>query len=128
MLDLWRRAGAEPTRTDDPAALATLVARDPGALLLARDPDGVPVGSVIAGFDGWRGALYRLAVDPAWRRRGLGRALVAAGEIRLARLGVRRLAIVVAPDGPLGFWTALGYTPQPGLHRLVLALGPGGRA
>ena len=40
-------------------------------------------GTVIASWDGWRGAMYRLAVLPSLRRRGIAAALVDEGERRL---------------------------------------------
>jgi 4-hydroxy-3-methylbut-2-enyl diphosphate reductase len=49
-------------------------------LLLAEDDDGRILGSVIAGFDGWRAHVYRMAVDPDVRKGGVGRALVAAAK------------------------------------------------
>src|ERR1700722_20552551 len=70
VLAFWRET-AEPTSTDSADALAGLLRRDPGALLVA-EADGEIVGSVIAGWDGWRGSGYRLAVGPDRRRRGLG--------------------------------------------------------
>jgi ribosomal protein S18 acetylase RimI-like enzyme len=82
VLALWSRSGAEPTRTDDLASLRTLSGRDPGSLLVAVD-DGDLVGSVIAGWDGWRGSVYRLVVDPTRRHRGIGTRLVRAAEHRL---------------------------------------------
>jgi GNAT superfamily N-acetyltransferase len=71
---LWRAAESVPTATDTKDALAALLARDPGSLLIA-ETDGVVVGSLIAAWDGWRGSFYRLAVDPGWRRRGIAIAL-----------------------------------------------------
>ncbi len=59
-----------------------LLERDPSALLVAELGDQL-VGSVIAGWDGWRGHLYRLAVHPDRSREGVGRALLVAAESRL---------------------------------------------
>src|SRR5580658_191069 len=92
VLDFWQES-ALPTSTDSADALRALLDRDPGALILAEN-GGAVVGSVIAGWDGWRGAIYRLAVDPAFRRQGLGRRLLGAAETRLAALGARRLHAV----------------------------------
>jgi ribosomal protein S18 acetylase RimI-like enzyme len=73
-----------------------LCVHDPEALIAAESEDEI-VGSVIAGFDGWRGNLYRLAVHPKLRRQGLARALVAEAEGRLAARGAKRItALVVA--------------------------------
>lgn len=113
VLDLWRLAEAEPGHTDDVASLALLLRRDPEALLLADD-GGVVVGSVIAGWDGWRGAVYRLAVAPSHQRRGLGRRLLHAAEDRLRRVGAVRLAAVVVETDPraTAFWRSTGWSEQ----------------
>ena len=113
VLGFWRRAG-DPTPTDSPVALRLLLDRDPEALLLAEDERGI-VGTLIAAWDGWRGSLYRLAVDPERRRAGIATALVRAGEERLRGLGAVRLtAIVVEGDAVAGaLWEAVGYERRP---------------
>jgi ribosomal protein S18 acetylase RimI-like enzyme len=100
--------------------LRALVRRDRGALIVAEE-DGRVVGSVIAGWDGWRGAIYRLAVGPSLRRRGLGQALLGAAEERLAGLGARRMhAIVVeSNDDAVAFWTASDWGHQAGQLRFA---------
>jgi ribosomal protein S18 acetylase RimI-like enzyme len=110
VLRLWREADTVASSTDDPSALRVLIGRDGDALLIA-DVDGSPVGTVIVGWDGWRANLYRLAVVPSWRRRGIGTALVRAGEERLRGLGARRAAAVVVSehDHAASFWQTVGY-------------------
>jgi len=119
VLKLWQDA-AEPTSTDSAEALAELLRHDPGALVVA-ETDGRIVGSVIAAWDGWRGAIYRLAVDPEHRRRGLGQSLLRAAEERLAALGGRRLhAIVVeANTNAVAFWDATDWEHQAGQLRFA---------
>ena len=97
--------------------LVRLVDEQPGALLVA-EVDGVLAGSLIAVWDGWRANLYRLAVAPDYRRRGLGQALVLEAGRRLRERGVRRVSLyVVAADEPaLAFWESLkswGVLPDP---------------
>jgi ribosomal protein S18 acetylase RimI-like enzyme len=124
VLELWRRADATAGATDDEPSLSALLGRDPGALLLA-EADGLAVGSLIAAWDGWRGGLYRLAVLPEHRRRGIARRLVAAGEARLRELGARRVtALADGGDGVAAeFWTAVGYEPDGRSVRRVKNLG-----
>ncbi len=119
MLRFWLEA-AEPTSTDSAEALAGLLRRDPGALLLAEQ-DGRILGSVIAGWDGWRGSIYRLAVSPGQRRSGLGQMLLGAAEDRLRELGARRLhAIVVgSSDLAVAFWNATDWEQQRGQLRFA---------
>jgi ribosomal protein S18 acetylase RimI-like enzyme len=111
VLTLWRDAGAEESVTDDEPGIAGLIARDPEALLLAEDGQGRLIGSLVAGWDGWRGHLHRLAVVPDHRRRGVATALVRHGERRLVALGARRIAAIVVDghEDALRFWEAAGY-------------------
>jgi ribosomal protein S18 acetylase RimI-like enzyme len=112
VLAFWRDV-AEPTTTDDADGVAALLTRDPGALLVAES-SGRIVGTVIAAWDGWRGSVYRIAVDPAHRREGLGRRLLHEAEQRLRGLGARRMhAIVVGTDEQaVGFWRASDWEYQ----------------
>jgi len=120
VLELWRRADAAPSVSDDEAGVGALLERDPQALLVAVD-DGVLIGTLIAGFDGWRGTLARLAVDPAQRRRGVATALLTAGEARLRRLGARRSSAIVIESHAeaVGFWNAAGYARDGRVARFV---------
>jgi ribosomal protein S18 acetylase RimI-like enzyme len=113
VLKLWQVADAEPTHTDDIGSLQRLLAFNPEALLVAQAGDEL-VGSVIAGWDGWRGSIYRLAVAPQHRRRGLARQLVQAAVTRLRAAGAVRLqAIVVETDDrAVAFWSATGWDRQ----------------
>ncbi|MFB6887754.1 GNAT family N-acetyltransferase [Kitasatospora sp. NPDC056327] len=117
VLALWARAARGTSITDDAGGVAALLARDPDCLLVAvrSDDPSVLLGTVIAGWDGWRCHLYRLAVDPGHRRRGIGAALLAAAERRFAELGGRRADAMVLDDNLLGHrtWQAAGYGPQP---------------
>lgn len=120
VLDLWRLADAEPTHTDDHHSLQRLIAHQPGALIVA-DAGPQLVGSVIAGWDGWRGSIYRLAVAPAVRRSGLGRRLVAEAERRLSAMGAVRLQAIVVEtnDRATAFWQASGWEQQTARLRFV---------
>ena len=56
------------------------------------------MGSVIAGWDGWRGSIYRLAVGAGPAPSGLGQALLRAAEDRLPTSG--RAACTRSSSGP----------------------------
>ncbi|MEU8925923.1 GNAT family N-acetyltransferase [Kitasatospora sp. NPDC048545] len=126
LLALWARAAKGASITDDEAGVAALLARDPACLIVATPADDprTLLGTVIAGWDGWRCHLYRLAVDPEHRRRGIGAALLAAAEERFAALGGRRADAMVLDDNALGHrtWQAAGYAPEPQWSRWVKPL------
>lgn len=123
VLAFWRLAAEGTDRVDDRPAVERLLARDPDALVLALVGDEV-VGSLISGWDGWRGSLYRLAVHPDHRRAGVARALVEAGEQRLRDLGAFRAdaMVLVANTGAHPAWAAYGYAPQEQWRRWVKGL------
>jgi ribosomal protein S18 acetylase RimI-like enzyme len=118
VLALWQRAEAVPRPTDRPDALLRRLERDRELFVLAWDEDRL-VGSLIGGWDGWRGNLYRLAVDPAYRRRGIARQLVTAVEAHLRKLGAERITSLVFEDEPGAalFWRGAGYAPDPATTR-----------
>lgn len=121
LLALWAVAAENDSRPGDTArAVLTLLERDPGACLIARQGDRI-VGTLIAGWDGWRAHLYRLAVHPAMRRRGIAQALLDAGAARLRSLGATRLDAMVLEGNELGqaLWQASGYMPQAEWRRWI---------
>jgi ribosomal protein S18 acetylase RimI-like enzyme len=108
---------------DSAEGIAKLLAFDPGALLVAES-EATLVATLIATWDGWRGAMYRLAVLPEYRRHGIARDLVAAGHRRLAERGVTRITALVAHDDARarGFWFSAGYSHDEAMGRFVLNL------
>src|SRR5262249_10914993 len=79
VLSLWVRAGAIPRPTDHAAGLVRRLERDRELFALAWDGQRL-VGTLMGGWDGWRGNMYRLVVDPGYRRRGIASRLIAAVE------------------------------------------------
>ena len=121
LLEFWALAGENGSRpADRPDLVAQLIDRDPEALTVAIH-DGQIVATIIAGWDGWRASLYRLAVHPELRGRGLGRHMLRLGERRLAELGAERLCAMVLDDNDLGqhLWRSAGYRPQADWSRWV---------
>lgn len=120
LLSLWQQAEATPSVTDTVADIQRVLT-DSQAVVLVAEADGRLIGSVIGTFDGWRGHIYRLAVHPAFRRRGLGRALVAEIQSRLAMRGARRIIALVEKDHAwaMAFWGAVGYQIDPRIVRFV---------
>lgn len=124
VLAFWQVAAEDAHRPADSAqAIEALITRDPEALILALD-DATVVGSIIAGWDGWRCHLYRLAVAPTHRRQGLGRTLIEAAEERFRRLGGTRADAMVLIDNELAHnaWRACGYAAQPEWSRWIKPL------
>jgi ribosomal protein S18 acetylase RimI-like enzyme len=126
VLALWERArSGHATTPDTPEALGRLIEAAPDALLVAvADRTGEIVGALVAAWDGWRGNMYRLAVRPPERRRGIALALVREGESRLRAKGARRVTALVANDDApaMALWDAAGYARDTAIGRFVRAL------
>jgi ribosomal protein S18 acetylase RimI-like enzyme len=120
VLDFWRRAEASPSSTESAEDVRGLLARDPEALIVA-EAGGEIVGTLVAGWDGWRATFYRVAVDPTHRRHGLATALVRAGEERFRALGAKRLNAIAESHKPgaMAFWASAGYELQTSRSRFV---------
>jgi ribosomal protein S18 acetylase RimI-like enzyme len=124
VLDMWRAAGVTPPSASDSIEGLTRLIREPAALLLVATIDDNIVGSVIGGWDGWRGNIYRLAVTPEYRRRRLARRLVTEISTALFVKGATRLSALVEHEHQwaMDFWGSLsdlGYERDPKFARYI---------
>jgi acetyl esterase/lipase/GNAT superfamily N-acetyltransferase len=99
-----------------PAAKAAVPAlrdclNDPDLFLVATVGDAV-VGTVMGGYDGHRGWTYSLAVDQAYRRRGVATALVRRLEELLREIGFLKVNLQVRGSNSdiLGSYEHIGYS------------------
>ncbi len=108
---LWREAFPhDAPRNRAAAAIPKKLAAQPELFLVAVEEERV-IGSVMAGYDGYRGWLNRVAVLTSHQRRGVGAALVRETEIRLKALGCTKINLQIrgANEKVAGFYRALGY-------------------
>jgi ribosomal protein S18 acetylase RimI-like enzyme len=83
-------------------------------LFFVAEDDGQIAGTIMAGYDGHRGWLYTVAVDPKLRRRGLGTALVRHAERALQALGCPKVNLQVRASNAevVAFYQAVGYSVE----------------
>jgi ribosomal protein S18 acetylase RimI-like enzyme len=81
-------------------------------LFLVADDDGQIVGSIMGGYEGHRGWINYLAVDPSVQKRGMGRELMDAIERRLLDKGCPKINLQVRAgnDAVVAFYEAIGYS------------------
>jgi ribosomal protein S18 acetylase RimI-like enzyme len=121
VLGLWSDARSSHASTPDRKEnVESLLTGGPAALFVAES-DGRVVGAVIAGWDGWRGNIYRLAIHQNHRRRGIGLQLTRASEEHLRGCGAGRVTALVAYDdqAAASFWDAAGYPRDTQIGRRV---------
>jgi ribosomal protein S18 acetylase RimI-like enzyme len=124
VLQLWQEAGVTPPSASDSIEGLSRLAQTPSGLLLVATIDQRVVGSVIGGWDGWRGNIYRLAVTPAYRRTGVARRLVAEIGNALFAMGAETLSARVEREHQwaIDFWASvrdLGYEPDSRFARYI---------
>jgi ribosomal protein S18 acetylase RimI-like enzyme len=111
VLALWARVFPEEPPWNAPAGMIARKLRVQRELFLVADHDGVIVGTVLAGYDGVRGWVHKVGVDPAFRRRGIAARLMAAAEAGLAGLGCIKLNLQVRAgnEDAERFYRSIGY-------------------
>ena len=124
ILALWQRSegvglGSSDTRADIEAYLI----RNPGLSLVAES-GGCIVGAVLCGHDGRRGLLYHLAVDRAYRGRGLGRRMAETALALLREQGIHKAYIMVFHQNKEGraFWQKTGWETRADLIPMCIPL------
>ena len=125
VLELWS-AYHPPGVTDNLEDVRRIVQAF-GDHLLVATADGKIVGTIIAGWDGWRGHLHHLTVRPDVRRQGVARALVEAAERSMARKGAKRVSVLTERDNAaaIAFYESLGdlgYTVDTRMQRYTKRL------
>jgi ribosomal protein S18 acetylase RimI-like enzyme len=73
--------------------------------------DGLVVGTIMAGYEGHRGWLNYMAVDPGQRKRGIGTDLVRHATTEMQKLGCQKINLQVRESNVdvLVFYETLGF-------------------
>ena len=110
VIHLWERCGLLRPWNDPRKDIARKL-RVQRELFLIGTIDGAVVASVMAGYEGHRGWVNYLAVDPQRRRQGLARALMSEVERRLRDIGCPKINLQIRRDNmdAISFYERLGY-------------------
>ncbi|CAN5313124.1 GNAT family acetyltransferase [soil metagenome] len=112
VVTLWTDCGLVRPWNDPLADIRRKLTEQPELFLVGTSDDGATViATAMAGFDGHRGWVHYLAVDPTLQRQGNGRALMAEVERLLVERGCPKLSLQIRDDNTkvLGFYRGLGY-------------------
>jgi N-acetylglutamate synthase len=114
MFELWKNSeGIGLSRADDFEGVKRFLDRNPQLSYVAADGDKV-IATILAGHDGRRGYLHHVAVDPNYRRKGIGEALVEKSLAELHRLGIHKchLFVVERNETAQRFWKITGWVER----------------
>lgn len=113
-LALWKRCpGVGLSSADERGPILAFLEKNAGLSFTAWAGESL-VGTSLCGSDGRRGYLYHVAVDPEFRRKGIGVSLSSASLEALAATGIRKCHLFVIADNENGaaFWRASGWKPR----------------
>ncbi|NOX50475.1 MAG: GNAT family acetyltransferase [Gammaproteobacteria bacterium] len=98
LVELWEICFPnEPARNNPADVIRRKLSVQP-ELLMVCIVDGRLVGSALAGYDGFRGWVNKVAVHPEYQRKGIASLLMDTAESALAALGCPKLNIQVRAD------------------------------
>ena len=98
LVRLWSEVFPDdPPRNAPETMIRQKAGVQPELLIVAIEADRL-IGAVMAGFDGTRGWIHHLAVDPSQRLKGVGASLVHAAEEGLRLLGCPKVNLQVRAE------------------------------
>ncbi len=110
VIDLWRRCDLIRPWNDPVGDIAQCLNNISSTLFVASE-DGRIIGSVMVGYDGHRGWVYYLAVDPEKQKLGNGRALMRQAETWILQKGGRKIHAMIREENLAvsDFYRSLSY-------------------
>ncbi len=116
---LWKRIKGFAIRSldDSREGVARFLNRNPATSVVAEE-DGKIVGAILCGHDGRRGCLYHVCVDPDYRMRGIGTAMVVYAMNALRREKISKVSLIAFTQNDVGnaFWRRIGWTRREDLN------------
>ncbi|MGD9182351.1 MAG: GNAT family N-acetyltransferase [Desulfobacterales bacterium] len=111
VISLWKSCeGIGLSSADSKERMEAYLRRNPGMSFVARYQNEI-IGAVLCGHDGRRGYLYHLVVHPDYRKRGIGRSLVAKCITALQEIGIQKCHLFIYNSNREGirFWEKIGW-------------------
>ena len=107
---LWEQCGLTRPWNDPHKDVSRKLEVQPELFLIGEENAAI-VATVMAGYEGHRGWVNYLAVAPAFRGRGFGRALMHRVEQALSAMGCPKVSLLIRPSNAevMAFYRHLGY-------------------
>lgn len=90
IVELWRKSGISVGSTDTKEELERVVRRTPQLFLVGKIDEKI-ISVVIGGFDGRRGYVHHLAVDPDYQKKGYGKMIMGELMNKFLKLKVHKV-------------------------------------
>ncbi len=123
---LWQRAGISLGLSDTKSEIKRMIEHNPGLCLVMEDEEQKRkiIGAVLGGFDGRRGWVHHLAIDPEYQGRGLGKKMMAELTRRFKEMNVVKIKLEVHESnvGVIEFYRKIGWDLRRELITMSLTL------
>lgn len=112
---LWKKIKGFGMRSIDDSreGVERFLKRNPSTSVVSVE-SGKVVGSILCGHDGRRGCFYHVCVDAAYRRRGIGKAMVVKAMEALREEKISKVSLIAFTKNDVGnaFWNTIGWTKR----------------
>ena len=99
IIGLWRKAGISVGSTDSENEIKKMLTLNPNLFLIGKVNNKV-IAVVMGGFDGRRGYVHHLAVDPLHQKKGYGKMIMDELINRFRKIGVHKIHLFIERDNP----------------------------
>ena len=113
VISLWESTGLTRPWNDPVLDFNRAIANVTSEIFVAEE-EYVIRGTVMCGYDGHRGWIYYLAVEPSIQAKGIGSALLAHAERWLESIGAPKILLMVrtSNSGVKAFYQGAGYVEE----------------
>lgn len=110
ILSLWSQCGLINPQNDPVKDIQRKLLVNPDLFLVGSNERGL-LATVMGGYEGHRGWINYLAVQPSERRKGYGQQIMVAVELRLKDKGCPKINLQIRDSNAAvaAFYRALGY-------------------
>ncbi len=110
VIELWKKCNLIRPQNDPKKDIARKLMVNPELFLVGVEGNKV-IATAMGGYEGHRGWVNYLGVDPAYREKGLGRQMMEAIEKKLLERGCPKLNLQVLANNTeaMKFYERLGY-------------------
>ncbi|MHA2325435.1 MAG: GNAT family N-acetyltransferase [Promethearchaeota archaeon] len=110
VIQLWRKAGIGVSSSDSKKEFQRMLQRNPDLCLIGKLEKKI-LAAVIGGFDGRRGYVHHLAVDPSYQRKGYGKMMMEKLNEEFLRMGVHKIHLFIENSNKdvVDFYDKLGW-------------------
>ncbi len=110
IVELWRKAGIELVSSDSIDEVTRVFNRNPELFLIGK-AQGKIIAVVIGAFDGRRGYVHHLAVDPHYQKIGFGKTIMDALIEQFRKMNIHKVHLFIEKSNRsvVEFYINLGW-------------------